>query len=42
VKNITKNVRRPENALYESGIDIPMKLVLEIVTEENHKKYHHS
>jgi hypothetical protein len=41
-KNFTKKIRKFENALYESDIDILMKTVLENITEENHKEYHHS
>ena len=35
----TKNIRRAENSVYRSIIDIPTKNVLKLVGEETHKKF---
>jgi len=35
LKKTTKNIRRAENALYRKDIDIQIRFVFEIVTEEN-------
>jgi len=35
LKKTTKNIRRAENALYRSGVDLQIRFVFEIVTEEN-------
>jgi hypothetical protein len=42
LKKISDNIRSVENALYKSAIEIPVNFLMEIATEENHKKYHHS
>jgi hypothetical protein len=38
----TTNIRRVESVLHSNGIEIPIRLVLEIDTEKNHRKYRHS
>jgi hypothetical protein len=35
LKKTTKNIKRAENALYRSGVDLQIRFVFEIVTEEN-------
>jgi hypothetical protein len=42
LEKIAKNIRRNENTLHRSVIDIPMKFVLENVREESYKKPCHS
>jgi hypothetical protein len=37
-----KNIRRAENRVYKSVIDIPKKNVLELVKKEIHKEYYRS